>query len=359
MRRALLMLLALSLTPLAPPTVLATPAAASETLGQDFVAGAWLFYRSRFMTSDGRIVDDSNGNVSHSEGQGFGMLLAVAAADKTSFARILAWTRSHLMIRDDALAAWRWDPAADPQVADSNNATDGDLLIAWALLRAYKKWGDLEYFQAARAMAQAIGAEAVEVRDGETLLLPGAEGFASGDREDGPIVNLSYWVFPAIDELAVFAPEFPANELVESGLSLLRQAQFGDARLPSDWISLAGDAPAPAEDRPATFGYDAIRVPLYLAWYGASGTLPLEPFAALWDSADAPSVIDLSTGKPVGSMADRGYRAIVELTRCATGHAMLSDPSQNVDLTTYYPSTLGLLSLLAMVERYPRCLEGS
>lgn len=353
------MTLALSLAPLAPSALPVLPAAASETLGQDFVAGAWLFYRSRFVTADGRIVDDSNGNVSHSEGQGFGMLLSVAADDRTSFARIWAWTRSNLMVRDDALAAWRWNPDGDPQVADTNNATDGDLLIAWALLRAYKKWGDLEYFQAARAIALAIGSTAVEVQDGQTLLLPGAQGFGSGDREDGPIVNLSYWVFPAIDELAVFAPEFPANELIETGLSLLRQARFGDHRLPADWISLEGDSPVPAADFPATFGYDAIRIPLYLAWYPAAGTLPLQPFVSLWGATDAPDVVDLASGNPAGRMDDRGYRAIIELTRCATGQVLLTDPVQNVDLTTYYPSTLGLLSLLAMVERYPRCLEGS
>ena len=39
---------------------------------------AWESYKSRFMMADGRIVDTGNGNVSHTEGQGFAMLLAVA-----------------------------------------------------------------------------------------------------------------------------------------------------------------------------------------------------------------------------------------------------------------------------------------
>ncbi|VTN12488.1 Endoglucanase precursor [Raoultella terrigena] len=39
---------------------------------------AWESYKSRFMMADGRIVDTGNGSVSHTEGQGFAMLLAVA-----------------------------------------------------------------------------------------------------------------------------------------------------------------------------------------------------------------------------------------------------------------------------------------
>jgi endoglucanase len=39
---------------------------------------AWESYKSRFMMPDGRIIDTGNGNVSHTEGQGFAMLLAVA-----------------------------------------------------------------------------------------------------------------------------------------------------------------------------------------------------------------------------------------------------------------------------------------
>ncbi len=36
---------------------------------------AWERYKARFMMPDGRIIDTANGNVSHTEGQGFAMLL--------------------------------------------------------------------------------------------------------------------------------------------------------------------------------------------------------------------------------------------------------------------------------------------
>ena len=37
----------------------------------------WAAYRDRFVLADGRVVDDGNGGISHSEGQGYGLLLAV------------------------------------------------------------------------------------------------------------------------------------------------------------------------------------------------------------------------------------------------------------------------------------------
>ncbi len=43
---------------------------------------AWESYKARFFKPEGRIVDTGNGGVSHTEGQGFAMLMAVANDDK-------------------------------------------------------------------------------------------------------------------------------------------------------------------------------------------------------------------------------------------------------------------------------------
>ncbi len=77
---------------------------AGSLAGQD----GWRAYRERFVTPQGRVVDTGNGGISHSEGQGYGMLLAVAADDRATFERIWTWTRANLMVRDDQLLAWRW-----------------------------------------------------------------------------------------------------------------------------------------------------------------------------------------------------------------------------------------------------------
>src|ERR1043165_7962149 len=95
---------------------------------EDYLVGAWWLYKSEFLDG-GRIIDRSNGNITHSEGQGYGMLLAVAADDRDTFGALWNWTEKELYIRGDSLAAWKWDPEASPHVSDPNNASDGDLLI--------------------------------------------------------------------------------------------------------------------------------------------------------------------------------------------------------------------------------------
>ena len=85
------------------------------------------------------MVDTANGGVSHSEGQGYGMLLAQSYGDRQQFDQLWAWTkRGNLQIRKDRLLAWRWRPSGSGDagaVDDMNNASDGDVLVAWALLQ--------------------------------------------------------------------------------------------------------------------------------------------------------------------------------------------------------------------------------
>ncbi|AWB19539.1 hypothetical protein DA075_00120 [Methylobacterium currus] len=78
-------------------------------------------------------------------------------------------------------------------------------------------------------------------------VLPSVAGFSAEDRADGPVVNLSSWIFPAFDRMPLRAPEFDWAGLARSGRRLVRAARFGPARRPSEWISLAEAAPRPAD----------------------------------------------------------------------------------------------------------------
>jgi endoglucanase len=324
----------------------------------DFVSGAWLLYRDKYVTPEGRVVDTRANDISHSEGQGYGMLIAVAADDRHSFDRIWAWTKANLYVSTDGLAAWRWDPAATPHVTDTNNATDGDLLIGWALSQAAQKWGGGGYGDAAKHIADAIARKVVIDTSYGKVLLPGAHGFSPADQPDGPVVNLSYWVFPAIRDLGVVSSSFPAAELIKTGLSLTRTARFGPAHLPSDWVSLNGKVPQPAAGYPAQFGHDAIRVPLYVAWYSRDYPDILATFADVWrqPADNTMAVIELATATPISGMPDPGYAAVADLVSCSLGHETTASRATAFETTDYYPSTLHLLSLIALAERYPRCL---
>ena len=76
----------------------------------------------------GRVIDRPQGMASHSEGQGYGMVLAAEIADgRRPFGRMMDWSEANLAIRPDNLLAWRWQPDVPGRVADPNNASDGDL----------------------------------------------------------------------------------------------------------------------------------------------------------------------------------------------------------------------------------------
>lgn len=316
----------------------------------------WAAYRARFVSPDGRVVDNANGGVSHSEGQGYGLLLAVAADDPEGFARLWHWTLDHLALRDDALFAWRWDPQRG--AADLNDASDGDLLIAWALARGAERFHRPDYAAAARRIAAALAAAAV--RPGSSgssgpILLPAAAGFDAAAQPDGPVVNPSYWVFPALSALDALAPAGGWRELRQSGFAVIAASRFGPLGLPADWVSLAGPRPAPARRGPAAFGYDAIRVPLYLAWDAETPPELMAPFAAL-PAEDEPRVIAVSTGAPGAPMGGAGYRAVLALARCAARGETVPPELMAAPDPLYFPETLRLLAISVVQERYPRCL---
>jgi endo-1,4-beta-D-glucanase Y len=340
------------------PLVLdATPMALGGTLNSQM----WMNYRARFVSDKGRVVDTANGMISHSEGQGYGMLLAVAGRDRAGFERIWNWTRANLMVRDDQLIAWRWEPNARPAVADMNNATDGDILVAWALAEAAEQWSDTSYRVAARRIAVEVGRKVIvnKTKFG-SILLPAISGFAAEDRKDGPVLNLSYWVFPAFSRLHLVAPEINWAGVTQSGLDLLAASRFGPMGLPTEWVSASGGEMRPAEGFPAQFSYNSIRIPLYLAWAGVGGREHYAPFVNMWNGQERGPLfaVEAPSGRKVQSMTETGYTSIAALTLCAANSAPLPRefhvPAPNEN---YYPSTLHLLSLVAAQMRYRSCMR--
>ena len=318
----------------------------------------WQAYKARFITDQGRVVDTANGMISHSEGQGYAMVVAVAANDRAAFEKIWGWTRANLMVRDDQLVAWRWEPNQRPAIADMNNASDGDLLIAWALAEAADFWGEQAYRIAGRRIAVEVGRKLILLKTKfGSLLLPGVSGFAGEDRKDGPVVNLSYWVFPALSRLPLVAPDVDWAGLTQSGLDLIKIARFGPSGLPTEWLSAAGGDVRPADGFAKTFGYNTIRIPLYLAWAGIGEREHYQSFANAWSTRGI-SVVDAQTGRSTESLSEGGYSDLVALTLCVTngkpftGEFFATRANEN-----YYPATLHLLSMIAANMRYGSCLR--
>jgi endoglucanase len=261
------------------------------------------------------------------------------------------------MVREDQLLAWRWEPNARPAVADMNDASDGDVLVAWALTEAAEYWGDVSYRIAARRIAVEVGRKLLLLggKDGP-LLLPAVAGFSKEDRSDGPVINLSYWVFPAFERLPKVAPEVDWNGLIQSGLSLLKTARFGPAGLPTDWVSASEGEIKPASGFVRAFSYNAIRIPLYMAFAGVGDRASYAPFLALWAKDRTLAPVDIDTGSAGQPFGEAGYNLIAALTLCATQKTPLPydffspHPSEN-----YYPATLQILAVIAAQMRYGSC----
>ena len=322
---------------------MAWPATASEPLIRP---AEWQAWREAFVAIDGRVVDTGNGGVSHSEGQGYGMLLAVLADQPGDFAAIWGFTRAELLIRDDGLAAWRWEPGATPPVTDLNAASDGDILIAYALDLAADAWGDPGHAEAAQDLATAIGNGLVADDGGRPILLPGPEGFSAADRPDGPVVNLSYWVFEAFPTLARLDPGADWPRIGAEGLRLVEETRLGARGLPPDWLSLPRGRPA--EGFPPEYGYNALRLPLYLVRAGLGSR-------ALLDRLRAPPIVDLAGGEDT-VLEDAGYRAIPAIVACKLDGTPLPAELASFAPTDYYPSTLHLLVLAEARREMPQCL---
>jgi endoglucanase len=314
----------------------------------------WLLFRQRFIAPEGRVVDTGNQNCSHSEGQGYGMLLAVAHDDQATFDLLLGWTRRNLSRSTDHLHAWRYQPGATPAVADTNNATDGDLMIALALARAAVRWGQMEHLTAAAAIGQDVLRLLVRTIGTRTVLLPAAYGF---DKPEGLVINPSYYVFPALDVMDELVPSPVWAKLMRDGTRLLTEARFGRWKLPPDWLFISrvdfGLSPAPGW--PPRFSYDAIRVPLHVAWSGVDSGGIGDSVLRFWSShgSKVPGWVDLNTGETAPYSVNAGQIAVAMLSaRCCGGGVKLATeamPSVR-DARDYYAAALVLLARLASSE---------
>ncbi len=344
-------LLTLSLAGMAVLVASCTAIAGSVT------ADEWNAYKEKFLDPSGRIVDTANGDISHSEGQGYGLLLAYLAESRGDFDTIWAFTKTEMLLRDDGLSVWRWDPAATPHVTDANNAADGDLLIAYAAALAGRDWQRPDLTAAAAAMAGAIAKYSLQTVGDQLLLKPGNAGFGARDRQDGPVFNPSYWVFEALPVLAELVPDGPWARLADGGTALIAAAmQIGAGGLPPDWVSLKAK-PAPADGFPQEFGYNALRIPLYLLRAGRNDGALLQAFQQhMTDAEGRLRLVDIKTGATRQTLGDAGYAAIPALIDCVLDKKPLAQDVRQFQTTDYYPSTLHLLALSFARRRHPECL---
>jgi endoglucanase len=310
-----------------------------------FASDEWAQFKSAYI-ENGRVIDKAQSSITHTEGQGMALLLAVQNDDPQTFAKIWEWTQQNLQVREDKLFAWSW--SASNGINDKNNASDGDLFIAWALSKAYKKWGEPRYLFAAIQVSQSIREKLLRKTNKGTVLLPGAMGF---EKSEYLKLNLSYWVFPAISELSNLDPASEWEELRLTGLNLIQEARFGKWQLPPDWIKLEGEKISPVDGD--QFGYDAVRIPLYLIWGEQATPSSIKPFQNFWGSFTGkpllPAWVNVNTGEMAKYNASAGFQSIAAMTIAYPNLESTQLPSFNPS-QGYYSSMLSLFTKMALED---------
>lgn len=302
----------------------------------------WQVFKSCFIEDDGRVVD-SFSKISHSEGQGYAMIIATAVNDRFAFDSLWYWTKQNLQVREDKLFAWKWQKNT-PHVPDQNNASDGDLLIAWALMRAAKRWSIPNYEKLAIEILRSLKEKAI-INKVKPLLIPGTYGFKHSNTYT---LNLSYYVYPALNDAAMLDPAGPWSSLIASGFEFSSMA-LQELNLLPDWSVYQNYDKRLTHplDKHQRFGYEAIRIPIYACWINQCHN----NFTALvdkWSSTDHPPAW-LSTNSQANYRLSSGAMAVRDLLLkkgINKDHKLTSCDSTS----SYYSSILSLLAQLAQYE---------
>lgn len=322
------------------------------------ITQAYARWKANFV-KDGKVIapEQSNG-VTTSEAMGYGMLIAAAMGDKDTFGKFWSYVQTQLGAGGSKLMTWS-------NQGGSGSATDADTDIAYALAMADAQWGG--YASAASTMAGAILAS--DVGTGNAL---------KGGSDWPGRFNPSYFAPSFLRKLGGFASVITKGyQLVSANISA------STAGIPTDWAdpstgapSDKGDAQVYSELTGIVYGYDAARVPLRIGLDVCGGATDgkaalssmISFFAGKYDQGATIDLLKAGWGKEIGkpdvsarnmqgsfigpmgvggmavgnaAVRDRAFRAILDILE------------SNDFNRTYFPSTVGLITLLIMSGNFP------
>lgn len=320
---------------------------------------AWTAWKALCLSPDGRVIDSYQNNISHSEGQGYGLTLAAIFGDRQAAEQIISWTDTNLALRPDQLLAWRWQPDTVPQVVDRNNASDGDLFYAWGLMLLAQRLNRPDYLTRAGQICTDILRRCTKPHpdgSGRMLLLPGASGFQDAT---GVTLNPSYYMPRAMRDLALATGLNAMAQLAATGQSLIDElSRKGPV---PDWVRVtASGMSLPPNDFAPRSGYEAMRVTLFQIWSGegegSAVRAAVHAAEAAGSAGGTVTVWSLPDGAVLERSSHEGYAAIAGLASCTLsgGFGALMPAFSNNQ--PYYPATLHLMSLVAQATTYPRCV---
>lgn len=326
------------------PVTPVTPTVKKVTNNSVNVSSAVTTWLNSYQRQSLGCIED-NGSA-HSESTGYGMILSVAAQNKTAFDQIFSFAEAKLL-QSNGLYAWRYD-INNNTVPDTNNATDGDILIAWALLKGYAQWGDENYQTRALEIINAIKTNCTKSYAGYTILLPGGKAAFDHSAEEGyVVVNPCYYIYKALRDFAYVTEDDSWLTVINDGQRIMQDfityIKPKVAILPNWFIVKDGGTFAfdPNHDRKS--GWDAMRCPLYSAWdteVNYEDTL-WKAFYNAYAEDSTPAVIDIYNGSVESYIRD--FTSFKAIRNVVLGNTVSLDFQSN----GYYQDALVLFSYLA------------
>jgi endo-1,4-beta-D-glucanase Y len=206
-------------------------------------------------------------------------LLTVAAADQTAFDRLnrfrkalgAEYDRAH---GPGALMAWNSGASCPPTASggNANNAPDGDLDAAMALIQAGRRWpaAATGYNADAQSLIDAIWTKNVGTTGGKPYLGAGTTNLADKS-------YVSYWAVGYFQVFARFVTDPTKQQswrnLAARGYEIMKAVQ-ADARCAGEFPESVKIDGSIWDADPCDFGYDSCRVPWRLAadyaWFGTA-----------------------------------------------------------------------------------------
>ena len=323
------------------------------------IAQIYVNWKKNFV-QDNKIVAPEQDNAITSEAMGYGMMITAALGDRTLFDKFAMYVGSN---SSGGLMNWK--------NGSSGSASDADLDIAYAYLMAELQWPGGGYKAKSEAMASAISSS-----DLVGGVITGGSSF-----HDAPY-NPSYFAPAWMKKLSGLSGAIGANyTLVNANIT------GPTSGIPTDWANKSSGAPSGPGSAAVTsdiqdgdkgaMGYDAARVPWRLgmdACLNGGNTSGLKAIVDLFASKyDAGASIDLmkagwykssglvhTNAKKVSCQGS--YIGPIGVGAMAMGNTVMRDRAFRALLDilesgdynhTYFPSTVGLLSLLALSGNFP------
>lgn len=324
------------------------------------IAQAYARWTKTFVQND-KIVAPEQQNAVTSEALGYGMLIAAALGDKAAFDKFHGYVKSHGG-SGSGLMTWK-----DGQ---SGSASDGDIDIAYALLMAEKQWPGGGYKAAGDSMAAAILSQ-----DLVSNVVRGGSSFKNAQ------FNGSYFAPAAF---RAFGSSF-ASAVTENYRLVNANITANSSGVPTDWADPSSGNPSGPGSAQVTsditdgdngaMGYDSARVSWRLgldACLGGGNTTGLKAivdfFSGKYDSGASIDLMKAGWYKKNGMVhvnakdLQGSYIGPMGVGGMAMGNAAMRDRAVRVLLDilesgdfnhTYFPSTVGLYTLLALTGNFP------